>query len=674
MAAKRKQVLFLSLSLLGLNFLLSFFELVIAAEKSFKTLDENEKYNLPIDDFSRSPSYPLILGEEFTNKDSQEDIILKLNIFSDQQYDFNQSIYIAEGNVKATINGGILRSDLLKFDRSSGLLSAEGNVSFRKRGQYFRGKEFQYNLINKAGVIRKPYGILDIKNLAEDLNIDPRLEKLKSKNISDQGYINKKNFLSDGVEFSLGNILIPVNKITRSDKLIGSINNWRFKTDLIIINENGWTSDKMYFTNDPFDPTQISIEAINVVAIDDDKEDLIITASKTNLILEGIGKFPLGKKRFTTRKNKKSKYELMIDRKDRDGLVIIRRNDDINLNKNINIALQPQLLIQRAFMGETNSYDNKSIKFSDLFGLKLKINLFLNEWKFESLNDLSTFNTSRIFDGFRHSSLLKRSINSTFFDNTTINAFTTYRYRAWNGTLGETEIKSAYGGFVEKNKQFNLGPIYNNLNLRLGTAKYEAEKLINNDIERLWRSSIFSSIDSFYPIWISDKINSDQEYNMIYSPIPIQPELTLRTNINSAYYKYEDGSDQGFIKFSIGPEIRLGNLERNFFDYTKIAIMPGIKVKSGNSPFKFDNAIDLKTINLSLVQQVYGALMLDIESNINIDNRSNSYGEYFDTKLGIMWQKRAYEFGIYYHPSNDSGGLYFRLNGFNFSESTNPIF
>ncbi len=66
--------------------------------------------------------------------------------------------------------------------------------------------------------------------------------------------------------------------------------------------------------------------------------------------------------------------------------------------------------------------------------------------------------------------------------------------------------------------------------------------------------------------------------------------------------------------------------------------------------------------------------MLDIESNINIDNRSNSYGEYFDTKLGIMWQKRSYEFGVYYHPSNDAGGLYFRLNGFNFSDSTNAFF
>ena len=50
--------------------------------------------------------------------------------------------------------------------------------------------------------------------------------------------------------------------------------------------------------------------------------------------------------------------------------------------------------------------------------------------------------------------------------------------------------------------------------------------------------------------------------------------------------------------------------------------MPGVKIKSGNSPFKFDNAIDLKTLNISLMQQIYGPLIFDIISNLNIDNSS----------------------------------------------------
>ena len=79
--------------------------------------------------------------------------------------------------------------------------------------------------------------------------------------------------------------------------------------------------------------------------------------------------------------------------------------------------------------------------------------------------------------------------------------------------------------------------------------------------------------------------------------------------------------------------------------------------------------MDLKTVNISFMQQIYGPLMFDVVSNINIDSNSENYGEYYDTKLGLLWHKRAYEFGIYYHPDNEAGGLYFRINGFDFDNS-----
>ena len=102
--------------------------------------------------------------------------------------------------------------------------------------------------------------------------------------------------------------------------------------------------------------------------------------------------------------------------------------------------------------------------------------------------------------------------------------------------------------------------------------------------------------------------------------------------------------------------------------------MPGFKIKVGNSPFKFDNAIDLKTLNIGFMQQIYGPIMFDVTSNLNIDNSSENYGEYYDTQLGLLCHKRAYEFGIYYQPNNDVGGIYFRLNGFKFGNSVNPVF
>jgi len=664
LAAKKKYLLALNLGLLGFGLLLSLFETSRGKEHFLGKSINPKHYIFSVGNLEENDK---ILSSR--KLEQNEVTSLTLKIFADKQYDYDQNIYLAEGNVKAQINGGILRSDLLSYDKSTGILSAEGNIRFRKGGQYFRAKEFKFNLLKKEGSIKDAYGILDLKNVVNDLKIDAISNQAKALNSTNDKEINTYD---DGIEFSFGNIKLPENKITRSNKSIGLINNWRFKSNSISIEEHGWKSNRIVFTNDPLDPNQISFEGIDVIAEEEDGR-LLITSSKTNLILENRSKIFIGKRIFGEKKKKRSKFQLILDGKDRDGLVLVRRSNATNIADNIKLELQPQFLINRAFLGKTNSYKNskdKNIKLSDLFGLNIDLNASNANWSFDSLNDLSTLNTSRLFNGLRHSS----SFSMPILEESTFNIFTAYRSRAWNGTIGETEIKSAFGGFIEKSQYFTTGSLKNNLNIRIGTGRYEAEKFENSEMISLWRSSIFSSLDSEYQIWKSNKKNLYQNHLTPLSPVLINSELVLRTNIDSAYFNYLNDSDQGFLKLSIGPEIRLGNLERDYFDYTKLSVMPGVKIKFGNSPFKFDNAIDLKTINISLMQQIYGPLMLDIISNLNIDSSSKNYGEYYDTKLGLLWHKRAYECGIYYHPNNEAGGLYFRINGFKFANSTKAVF
>ena len=665
MAAKKKYLLALNLGLLGFGLLLSLFETSRGKEHFLGKSINPKHYIFSVGNLEENDK---ILSSR--KLEQNEVTSLTLKIFADKQYDYDQNIYLAEGNVKALINGGILRADLLSYDKSTGILSAEGNIRFRKGGQYFRAKEFKFNLLKKEGSIKDAYGILDLKNVVNDLKIDAISNQAKPLNSTNDKEINTYD---DGIEFSFGNIKLPDNKITRSNKSIGLINNWRFKSNSISIEEHGWKSNRIVFTNDPLDPNQISFEGIDVIAEEEEDGRLLITSSKTNLILENRSKIFIGKRIFGEKKKKRSKFQLILDGKDRDGLVLVRRSNATNIADNIKLELQPQFLINRAILGKTNSYKNskdKNINLSDLFGLNINLNASNANWSFDSSNDLSTLNTSRLFNGLRHSSSLRIPI----LEESTFNIFTAYRSRAWNGTIGETEIKSAFGGFIEKSQYFTTGSLKNNLNIRIGTGRYEAEKFENSEMISLWRSSIFSSLDSEYQIWKSNKKNLYQNHLTPLSPVLINPELVLRTNIDSAYFNYFNDSDQGFLKLSIGPEIRLGNLERDYFDYTKLSVMPGVKIKFGNSPFKFDNAIDLKTINISLMQQIYGPLMLDIISNLNIDSSSKNYGEYYDTKLGLLWHKRAYECGIYYHPNNEAGGLYFRINGFKFANSTKAVF
>ncbi|WP_269604411.1 DUF3769 domain-containing protein [Prochlorococcus marinus] len=668
MAAKRKYLFAINLGLLGFGILLSLFETSRGKEPFLQKSLKYKNHNFSIGN----------LGETYKNApirrlEHNDVTSLTLKIFADKQYDYDQNIYLAEGNVKALINGGILRSDLLSYDKSTGILFAEGDIRFRKGEQYFMAKEFKFNLLNKQGIIKDVYGILDVRNVLNDLKIDASSNKIKSRNITSY---KGKNTYDDGIEFAFGNIKLLENKVTRSNKSIGSINNWRFKSNLINIEESGWSSNRIIFTNDPFDPHQISFEGIDVIAEEDDDGTLLITSSKTNLILENRTKIFLGKRIFGDKKKKKSKFKFIFDGKDRDGLVLARRINTKTIN-NIELDFQPQFLINRAILGKTYSYENsqnKNIKFSDLFGLNIKLKAINKNWSLESQNDLSTLNNSRFFSGLRHSSSFRRYFRMPILEDSNFNVFTTYRSRAWNGTIGETEIKSAFGGFIEKTKFFKTVDVKNNLNIRIGSAKYEAEKLENSEIISLWRSSIFASLFSEYSIWKSNPKNLDKKNELLLSPVLINPELVFRTNINSAYFNYDNVSDQGFLQLSLGPEIRLGTLERNFLDYTKISVMPGVKIKFGNSPFKFDNAIDLKTLSISLMQQVYGPLMFDVVSNLNIDNGSKNYGEYFDTKLGLLLHQRSYECGIYYHPNNDAGGIYFRINGFKFGNSVNPVF
>jgi len=475
LAAKEKYRLFLNLGLLGLNISLSLFEIALGKENFFGSFDKAQHYNFSVGNLVANSENSSLGDLDVNNK---KDILLTLRIFSDKQYDYDQNIYLAEGNVKAIINGGILKSDVLRYEKSTGILSAEGNVLFTKGEQYFRGKEFSFNLLTNEGIIKYAYGILDVKNVLEDLKIDPNSKKILGKNRSINKSNNKeKTTYDDGIEFAFGNINLSENKITRSNKSVGAINNWRFKSDLITIQENGWKSNKINFTNDPFDPHQISFEAIDFIAEKNDDDELILTSSKTNVILGRRTKFSLGKRIFGGEKEKQSKFELMFDSKDRDGFFLKRRSDKIKINNNVKLEFQPQFLINRALLGKTNSYednqsqDSENIQFSDLFGSNLKLNASYKDWTFDTVNDFSTLNTTRIFSGLRHSSSFRKYMKLPVLDDSSFNFFTAYRSRAWNGTLGETEIKSSYGGFIEKNYYFESSKVKNNLNLRFGTAK-----------------------------------------------------------------------------------------------------------------------------------------------------------------------------------------------------------
>ena len=99
----------------------------------------------------------------------------------------------------------------------------------------------------------------------------------------------------------------------------------------------------------------------------------------------------------------------------------------------------------------------------------------------------------------------------------------------------------------------------------------------------------------------------------------------------------------------------------------------GAKIKQGGSPFKFDEAVDLGTLEIALAQQVFGPVIVASEVEFNIDKGSEYYGKAIDSTIELRLQKRAYDIGIYYNPYKGIGGFNIRLNDFSYNGNGVPF-
>ena len=130
------------------------------------------------------------------------------------------------------------------------------------------------------------------------------------------------------------------------------------------------------------------------------------------------------------------------------------------------------------------------------------------------------------------------------------------------------------------------------------------------------------------------------------------------------YSIYDDGKHQEYIGLGLGPELIFGNFKDKIFDYTRISIFPFYKFKNGESVFKFDQISEKFTLNVGFDQQIFGPIILESDGTLNLDGDSIDYGKFIDSKILVNWKKRSYEFGIFYQPHNQAGGISFSLFGF----------
>ncbi len=614
---------------------------------------------------------PIRTEEKKLNNEENNQSSIEVDISADRQYWESKNIYVAEGNATASLHKGTLKANRIAFDKEKNIIYAKENVIFKRGSQYFRASFFRYDLTQQEGEIRDVYGIISVKLLAVDLN-------LNSSSIANQDNSEESINLKDGISLKGGRFDLSLNPFVIGNVPKSGVNSWRFQAPKIIISKTGWTAKRLTLSNDPFSPSQTKIYSKNVIAKDDEYGVPKITAKNSRLILENTINIPLGQRTFGGRDKKNyQSWILGLDNKDRDGFFLGRRYRPIDLGENYQLSIQPQFMIQRSINGKTNSYilpgssvtsSNVSspANLSDLFGFKAKIKgrTFNKDSEFRA--NISTLNVSRIADGSRFYASINDQFKFSRIGNISSTLFSAYRYQSWNGSLGASDIYTAYGGFLDKTNNWESGTTNHSLAFRTGLAKYQAEGFDSNSLSDLWRVSLFNSYNISHPIYQRKNEFKNNKHPAPFSNQTITNGIVFNTQFTSSYYYYEDGSNQSSFGVSAGPELIIGNFRRWFLDYTKLSVMPGFTIKGGDSPFKFDNSVDLQKISFKLTQQIFGPIVLSGIYDVNIDSSSDQYGKSINSKLAILWERRSYGLGLFYNIDDESGGIMFRLNGFDF--------
>jgi len=503
----------------------------------------------------------------------------------------------------------------------------------------------------------------------------------------------------------------------------GTISKIRFQATAIKIQKNTWSAREIAFTNDPFTPAGSWTIARNVTAEQYPDGTTKIRARSGNIILDNKYLLPaifnqtLGQEKLTV--------TFGVDKQDRDGFYLGYNLKPIQIGESGSLNLQPQLLLQRAINGESNSFTapgaslnsgnvTQSITAADAFGLLAKLQVPISRFNLSSDLSLATLNPENLPSGTRNTTQLTTPIQLPGHSSAAAGMFGTYRERAFNGSLGLQNIIYAYGADISgsltiqanlvrkeketaktisnsntpntlensshtsnppkstKNKSF-FNPI--SLNWQLRSGNYQANLFSTDSLATLWRTTFNTSAASSFSIWEGKPIASaaDPLSGLRYSPSYVIPGLRLDFGASANLAKYGDGSNQNTLTLFGGPALTLGHFDKPFFDYTRIAASIASTFDNGLSPFSFDRAVDLRTASFSVAQQIYGPLVLEAGVTYNIDPKSEFNGTSSYSYLEMKLQRRSYEFGIYYSPYDGIGGIRVKLNDFNFDGSGAPF-
>lgn len=591
-----------------------------------------------------------------------------------QEYDEQQQIVTAIGNVLVRFRQSAIDADRAIVNLATRQVLAEGNVAFRRGQQVVRGQRLEYNLAQAAGTVEKASGEIYLPQTSRDFNptlpTDISAGTILEEPLSDR--IARTQTLR-GIR-SPGALTVTIGGSSAGGQPNlqpqGEVNRLRFEAEKLELLPDGTRlATNIRITNDPFSPPEFEYRAAQarLRSISPFEEELVTT--KPRLVFDQHVKIPVFPQRqvFDRRQRSGPCFGIGYDRKDRGGLYV-QCPFELFTGGKVRLTVTPQFLIQRAY-----ERHNLNPFYGDDYALKLRLtaNLGPRTTLFGNANILSFNNFPDLAeDEFRGNLRLLQAIG-----NHSLAGEYSYRDRLFNGSLGYQTVQSSIGAvltspvFVLGQSNINLSyqASYNYINADTDRPDLLLPIRENNRI-KLSRYQASIALSRGFVLWRGTPLPRTATQGLKYTRVPVVPSLQLALGVRGTTTYYSSGDSQDLISGSIGLQGQFGHFSRPFLDYTAFNITYTQALRSGLSPFLFDRAVDLRILSFGITQQVFGAFRIGFQTSFNVES-----GKTISTDYTLEYSRRTYGIVLRINPQRQIGTLTLRVSDFNWNGNPEPF-
>lgn len=604
-----------------------------------------------------------------------------------QEYDEQNQVFRAEGNVELRFRQAVLTADRVQVNVPNRIAVADGNAVITRGQQVLRGDRIEYNLVQNQGTIDGARGELFLSTLSSDIGTavpdDGGVTDSSTRPVGAR-VTAEQPLIFQGGQAGIATGVNTPNQSGFASTAPGQINRIRFEAEQIEFAGQNWEATNVRLTNDPFSPPELELRSPRVTVTPLSPTQTEIRARNPRLVFDQGLSVPLFRDRVVidSRRRDSGLVEFGFDEDDRGGL-FVERSFDIPIGRIANLRLTPQILVQRA-IDQDGFFDGSS------YGLISRLDITPSPTtRIEGNAVLTSLDVGADdFDDQIRASLRAQQLVS----NHTVTLEYSYRDRLFNGSLGFQDVRSSLG-VVVTSPRTTLGASGINLRYQGGfqyiNSDANSERLNESDIQDrlpefipgegrpnnridLGRYQVGVLLDRPFFLWTGRALPPTPDAGLRYTPNPIVPYVAASVGVRGVFSGYTNGDTQSVLTGTVRLYGQFGNFSRPFLDYTGFNISYSYNAVGGETPFNFDRVNDIQVLSLGLTQQIYGPVRFGINSTIFLESR-NERENNTDTTFFLEYNRRTYSIGLSYSPTREAGALNFRINDFNWTGDPGPF-